>query len=51
MTKNAFFSLLAHTMQLSSVTFCDKTPGIASVSGQDTNNAYGRTDVNVEIVM
>ena len=50
-TKNAYFSLLAHVKQILLVTFCATTARIESVMEQEGQPPYGWTDVNVEIVM
>ena len=52
-TKDEYFSVLTHTKQLLSVTFCDTTVGIESGKRRQAGHwtSYGRTDVNVEIAM
>ena len=55
-TQDAYFSLLAHTKQLSLVTFYKTTAGSESVIVRDARArqdkmTYGRTDLKVEIAM
>ena len=52
-TQNAYFSLITHTKQLLSVTFCDPMAGIGVSFQTDTQKtaAGGQTDMEVEIVI
>ena len=52
-TKDAYFSLLIHTKQLSLVTFYDTTTGIGSMMIQTGGDGMqkGNTDMKFEIVV
>ena len=43
-TQNEYFSLIAHTMQLLLVTFCDTTAGIQVIFRTDGRRTDARTD-------
>ena len=50
MTKNTYFSLLAHTLQLLLMTFLIRMEELKVVFGHMETRTDGQTDVAVEIV-